>query len=73
MTAPTRRDALLALAAAALPALGKIRGIDIGVCGGMDGFSKAEALGFDYFEPSVAALSTLSDQAFADVRKQVMA
>jgi sugar phosphate isomerase/epimerase len=39
----------------------------------MDGFAKAEALGFDYFEPSVAALSVLSDQAFADVRKQVLA
>jgi|HubBroStandDraft_2_1064218.scaffolds.fasta_scaffold50299_1 D-psicose/D-tagatose/L-ribulose 3-epimerase len=69
----SRRDVLLALATTALPALAKINGIGIGVCGAMDGFAKAEALGFDYFEPSVAALSVLSDQAFADVRRQVLA
>jgi sugar phosphate isomerase/epimerase len=69
----SRREVLLAMAGAALPAFAKIRGIDIGVCGAMSGFDKAEALGFDYFEPSVAALSMLSDQAFAEIRKQVQA
>jgi sugar phosphate isomerase/epimerase len=70
---PSRRDVLLALAAGAVPALAKIKGIQIGVCGAIDGFAQADAVGFDYFEPSVAALSVLSDQAFADVRKQVLA
>ncbi len=65
----SRREILLGLTA--LPAVAKIRGIDIGVCGGMDGFEKAESLGFDYFEPSVAALSALDDKAFAEVRKRV--
>jgi D-psicose/D-tagatose/L-ribulose 3-epimerase len=73
VTMRSRRDVLLALAAGALPALAKINGIEIGVCGAIDGFAKAEALGFDYFEPSVAALSVLSDQAFAEIRKQVLA
>ena len=68
-----RRDILLALAASAVPALAKIDGVEIGVCGGMEGFAKAEALGFDYFEPNVALLSVLSDEAFADIRKQVLA
>ena len=40
----SRRDVLLALATTALPALAKINGIGIGVCGAMDGFAKAEAL-----------------------------
>ncbi len=67
----TRRDLILAAAGSALPALAKIDGIEIGVCGPMEGFAKAEALGFDYYEPSVGALSLLSDQSFADIRKQV--
>jgi D-psicose/D-tagatose/L-ribulose 3-epimerase len=66
-----RRDVLLALAASALPAHAKIDGVAIGVCGGIEGFAKAEALGFDYFEPNVALLSVLTDEAFADIRKQV--
>jgi sugar phosphate isomerase/epimerase len=69
----SRRDVLLALAGGAVPALAKIQGIEIGVCGAIEGFAKAEALGFDYFEPSVAALSVLSDQAFGEIRKQVLA
>src|ERR1700692_2001087 len=66
-----RRDVLLALAASAIPSLAKIDGVEIGVCGGMENFAKAEALGFDYFEPNVALLSVLSDEAFAEIRKQV--
>lgn len=68
-----RRDLLLTLAAGAIPALAKIDGVEIGVCGAIDGFAKAETLGFDYFEPSVAALSALSDEAFAQIRRQVLA
>jgi D-psicose/D-tagatose/L-ribulose 3-epimerase len=67
-----RRDVLLALAGA-LPAFAKIDGVKIGVSGGMENFSKAEAVGFDYFEPNVALLSVLSDEAFAEIRKQVQA
>lgn len=71
MAAFSRRDLLLAAAASAVPAFAKVNGIEIGVCGSIQGFATAEALGFDYYEPSVGALSLLSDQAFSDVRKQV--
>ena len=64
-----RRKFLLALAA--VPALAKIDGVAIGLSGGMESFAKAEALGFDYFEPNVSLLSALSDEAFAEARKQV--
>lgn len=71
--AVSRRELLLAFTACALPSAAKIEGVEIGVCGGMEGFAKAEALGFDYFEPSVAALSVLSDEAFAEIRRLVNA
>jgi sugar phosphate isomerase/epimerase len=64
-----RRNFLLAMAA--VPALAKIDGVAIGLSGGMESFAKAEAAGFDYFEPNVALLSVLSDEAFAEIRKQV--
>ena len=64
-----RRNFLLAMAA--VPALAKIDGVAIGLSGGMETFAKAEAAGFDYFEPNVALLSVLSDEAFAEIRKQV--
>jgi len=35
--------------------------VDIGVCGPVDDFSKAEQFGFDYFEPAAADVSALSD------------
>ena len=66
-----RRDLLLALAAGAIPAFAKFGGVAIGLSGTMESFAQAEAAGFDYFEPHVDVLSTLSDEAFAAIRKQV--
>ena len=59
------------LGAAALPAPAKIGQVEIGVCGSVDDFEKAEQFGFDYFEPAVAAVAALSERAFADFEKRV--
>jgi D-psicose/D-tagatose/L-ribulose 3-epimerase len=67
----SRRAVLLALSAAALPAFAKIGGVEIGVCGSLADFAKADALGFDYFEPKVADFAGLSDPDFAVLREQV--
>jgi D-psicose/D-tagatose/L-ribulose 3-epimerase len=70
----TRRAMLLSsLGAAALPSLAKDGNVEIGVCGSIENFSKAEQYGFDYYEPAVAALSVLSNQAFSDFSKKVLA
>jgi D-psicose/D-tagatose/L-ribulose 3-epimerase len=71
-SAPSRRAVLLALGAAAVPAFAKIGGVEIGVVGSLDSFAKADALGFDYFEPRVSDIAVLSDQAFAEFRQQVL-
>ncbi|MEI9973813.1 MAG: sugar phosphate isomerase/epimerase family protein [Ignavibacteriota bacterium] len=60
-----------ALGAAVLPLPGKVGQVEIGVCGQIADFEKAEQFGFDYFEPAVAALALLSDDAFADFAKRV--
>ncbi len=67
----SRRALLLSLSAAALPAPAKMGEVEIGVCGSVDDFVKAERYGFDYFEPSAAAVSALSEPAFADFEKRV--
>lgn len=67
----TRRALLAGLGAAALPAPAKTGKVEIGVCGAIDDFEKAEQFGFDYFEPAVAATAALSDRAFADFEKRV--
>ena len=67
----TRRACLLSMAAAALPLSARVGPVDIGVCGSVDDFAKAEQFGFDYFEPSVSAIAALSDQAFTDFAKRV--
>jgi sugar phosphate isomerase/epimerase len=67
----SRRSLLLSLSAAALPAPAKTGQVEIGVCGSIEDFDKAEQFGFDYFEPSAAAVSALSDQGFADFEKRV--
>ena len=67
----SRRALLLALGAAALPVPAKVGQVEIGVCGSIADFEKAEQFGFDYFEPAVAALAALSDDAFADFAKRV--
>lgn len=61
------------LAAAAFPALAKTHGVEIGVCGRIEDFGNAVDYGFDYFEPAAAAVAGLSDGAFADFQKRVLA
>jgi sugar phosphate isomerase/epimerase len=62
---------LAGLGAAALPLRAKVGQVEIGVCGSVDDFEKAEQFGFDYYEPGVAAIAALSDSAFADFAKRV--
>jgi len=69
----SRRGMLLTLGAAALPALAKTGNVELGVCGSIENFDKADKYGFDYYEPAVAALSTLSDQDFSAFSKKVLA
>ncbi len=69
----SRRAVLLSLGAAALPAVAKTGGVEIGVCGSIDDFKKADQWGFDYFEPAAAAIAALNDQEFADLRRRVFA
>jgi D-psicose/D-tagatose/L-ribulose 3-epimerase len=72
-TNPSRRTVLAALGAAALPALAGNSSVQVGVCGSAENFSKAEQLGFDYYEPSAAAISTMTDGEFAGFRDRVLA
>ncbi len=69
----SRRAMLLSLGAAALPALAKTGNVELGVCGSIENFAKAEQYEFDYYEPAVAALSVLSNDAFSDFSKKVHA
>src|SRR5271154_3162856 len=69
----SRRRMLRSLGAAALPAFAKTGNVEIGVCGSIENFEKAEKYGFDYYEPAVAALATLSDQDFSNFSKRVLA
>jgi len=69
----SRRAMLLSLGAAALPALARSGNVEVGVCGSIDDFTKADQWGFDYFEPAAAAIAALNDQEFADFRRRVMA
>ena len=57
----------------AVPALSKIGGVEIGVCGPNEDFGKAEKWGFDYFEPAALAIAALSEPAFAKFRETVLA
>src|SRR6516162_1189105 len=69
----SRRAMLLSMGAAALPGTAKAGNVEVGVCGSIDDFTKADQMGFDYYEPSAAAIAALSDQAFADFRTRVLA
>jgi sugar phosphate isomerase/epimerase len=69
----SRRAFLLSLGAAALPAPAKAKQVEVGVCGSIDDFAKASQYGFDYFEPSAAAVAALNDQDFASFRESVLA
>lgn len=67
----SRRGVLLAMGAAALPAVSAPAAVSIGVCGSIDDFAKAEQFGFDYYEPSAAAVAALSDAEFAAFKSKV--
>jgi sugar phosphate isomerase/epimerase len=67
----SRRAVLLSLGAAACQSQAKTGKIEIGVCGPVEDFEKAERWGFDYFEPSAAAISALNDREFAEFRRRV--
>ena len=69
----TRRAMLLPLGAVALSGLAKSGNVEVGVCGAIDNFGKAARWGFDYFEPSAAAIAALHDREFADFRQEVLA
>src|SRR5215831_5536490 len=69
----SRRAALLAMGAAVLRGTAKIGTVEVGVCGSVADFAKADRWGFDYYEPSAAAIAALTDQAFADFRAGVLA
>lgn len=45
--------------------------IDIGLCAGLEKAGEAKALGFDYLEPPVTGIASLSETAFADALAQV--
>jgi len=68
----SRRAFLYSAAAAALPALAKTKRVEVGVCGPVDDFAKADQYGFDYFEPAAAGVAALNDKAFADFRERVL-
>ena len=69
----SRRVLLLPLGAAAVSLLAKSGNVEVGVCGTIEEFAKADQWGFDYFEPSAAAVAALSDRDFEDFRSQVLA
>lgn len=54
-----------------MPVAAKVGTVEIGVCGSIGDFAKAEQFGFDYFEPAAAAVSALSEPEFADFEKRV--
>ena len=69
----SRRGLLVSLSAAALPVFAKTGNVEIGVCGSVENFEKAEQWGFDYYEPAVAAVAALSDADFSAFSKRVLA
>lgn len=70
----SRRSLLLGLGVAAVtPAWTETRGVEVGVCGPVKHFQEAVKYGFDYFEAGVAEIAAMSNDAFADFRKQVLA
>jgi len=67
----SRGTLLAGLGAAALPLRARVGPVEIGMCGAIDDFEKAEQYGFDYQEPGVAAVAALSEAAFADFPRRV--
>ncbi|HEX3744519.1 MAG TPA: sugar phosphate isomerase/epimerase family protein [Bryobacteraceae bacterium] len=67
----SRRALLAGLGVAALPLPAKVGQVEIGVCGSLADFEKAEQYGFDYYEPGVAAVAALSEDEFAAFAKRV--
>jgi D-psicose/D-tagatose/L-ribulose 3-epimerase len=70
----SRRQLLFSLASVTtVPALARIGQLTIGVCSRAENFPKAVHYGFDYLEPPVAEIATMSDPAFELFRRRVMA
>ncbi len=67
----SRRSFLVSVCAA--PMFGNSGGVKIGVCGKAVDFAQAVNFAFDYYEPSVAEIATMSEADFGDFRKQVLA
>lgn len=67
----SRRSFLLA--AGALPAFAKAGRVELGVCGPAADFPQAVQWGFDYYEPSAAAVSAMSEADFMKFRAEVLA
>ena len=54
------------------PARAKTGRVELGVCGSPENFPAAVEYGFDYYEPSAAALSAMTDAQFAAFRDRVL-
>jgi sugar phosphate isomerase/epimerase len=65
------KTAAFVLGSARAPA--KTGTVEIGICANAEDLGKAQKWGFDYLEPSAAAIAALSDQAFAKFRDEVSA
>ncbi|MGH9447278.1 MAG: sugar phosphate isomerase/epimerase family protein [Terriglobia bacterium] len=70
----SRRQLLFSLASVtAAPALARIGNIEIGVCSKCENFPKIMQYGFDYLEPPVVQVATMSQTAFEDFKGEVLA
>ncbi len=69
----SRRFLASVLGGAGMAAFAKVRGIELGVCGSANDFTKAEQFGFDYYEPSAAAIAAMSEAQFSEFRDRVLA
>lgn len=54
-------------------AQGGVGAVELGVCAPADDLATAEKWGFDYLEPSAAAVAALSEPEFAALRQRVLA
>jgi sugar phosphate isomerase/epimerase len=68
----SRRSILYSLGALAVPAFAKAGNVELGVCGAANDFVKAEKWGFDYYEPSAAAIAAMSESDFAGLRDRIL-
>jgi D-psicose/D-tagatose/L-ribulose 3-epimerase len=59
--------------AAAIPAVARIGNVEIGVCTKCANLSKVVEHGFDYIDPAAAEVSAMSEAAFENFKRQVLA